>query len=83
MTDQPASPKKIPPVVNPTTDLSALLLTIIGETGTVQDLAGGFRIAVMHANSFPWDEIFKELLYRDFKVAVTKYKADLFIEAAV
>ena len=88
MTDQPASPspqpassKKIPPVMNPTVDLSVLLSTIIGETGNTQDVAGGFRIAVMHTTSFPWDEIFKELLYRDFKVAVTRHKADLFIEA--
>ena len=29
-----------------------------------------------------WDELFKALLYRDFKVSITRQKADLYIEAA-
>ena len=42
---------------------------------------GAFSIKVHHARMFPWDEVFKHLLFRDFKVDVTRHKADFFIEA--
>jgi hypothetical protein len=30
---------------------------------------------------FPWDDVFKALLFREFTVYVSNHKADLFIEA--
>jgi hypothetical protein len=79
----PQSAKKIPPVVDPGADVRDLLTVIIGETGELDSQPTPLKIAVFHANSFPWDEVFKTLLYRDYKVGVTKYKADLFIEATI
>ena len=72
---------KTPPVTNPSVDVGEYLAHVLGETGTLQEAMGGYRIAVHHAGAFPWDEVFKTLLYRDFKVYVTRRKADLFIEA--
>ena len=40
-----------------------------------------YKLKVYHTRAFPWDDVFKHLLYRGFKVAVTSHKADLFIEA--
>jgi hypothetical protein len=73
--------KKIPPVTNPGVDVGEHLSFVIGETGALQDSMGGYRIKIYHAGAFPFDEVFKTLLYRDFKVYVTRHKADLFIEA--
>lgn len=72
---------KVPPVTNPSVDVAEQLKLIIGETGGLNEAAGGYRIKVFHAGAFPWDEVFKTLLYRDFKVYVTRHKADLYIEA--
>jgi hypothetical protein len=72
---------KVPPLINPTVDVAQQLQWVIGDTGTVMDSMGAFRIKVFHARMFPWDEVFKLLLYRDFKVDVTRHKADFFIEA--
>jgi hypothetical protein len=47
----------------------------------MEDVPGTFRIHINHAAGFPWDEVFKTLLYRDFHVSVTRQKADLFIDA--
>ena len=55
----------------------------MGDTGGIQELMGGFRIRVYHLGAFPWGEVMKQLVYRDFKVYVTRHKADLFIEATV
>ena len=77
MTEQ----KKIPPVRNPSVDLADELRYLIGEMGTLQDSMGGYKIKVYHTRAFPWDDVFKTLLYRGFKVYVTNHKADLFIEA--
>lgn len=73
--------EKIPPVINPTVDVGDELNFLIGETGGLEQLMGGYRIKVYHTRAFPWDEVFKVLLFRDFKVYVTRHKADLFIEA--
>jgi hypothetical protein len=78
MADQP---KKTPPVINPTVDIADELRFLIGETGQLSDSMGAFKIKVFHTRMFPWDDVFKALLYRDFQVYVTRHKADLFVEA--
>ena len=78
----PAMSKDLtPPVTNPTVDLGEYLALMIRDTGGLMDLMGGYKIKVYHAGAFPWDEVFKALLYRNFKVYVTRHKADMFIEA--
>lgn len=72
---------KTPPVVNPTVDVGDELRFLIGETGVINESMGGYRIKVYHSRAFPWDDVFKTLLYRDFKVYLTHHKADLYIEA--
>ncbi len=71
----------IPPVINPTVDVEEELSWLIGDVGTIYQAMGGYKIAIHHAGAFPWDEVFKALLYRGFQVWVTRHKADLFIEA--
>lgn len=73
--------KKVPPVINPGVDVAEQLRYLIGETGQLDDAMGSFRIKIFHSRMFPWDDVFKTLLYRDFQVWVTRHKADLFIEA--
>lgn len=68
-----------PPQAGP--DVQQQLEYLVGETGAVESIMSGFRIKIFHTRAFPWDEVFKLLLYRDFKVDVTRQKADLFIEA--
>ncbi|HEX8915672.1 MAG TPA: hypothetical protein VF796_25180 [Humisphaera sp.] len=75
------APEKVPPVINPTVDIGELLSELIGDTGSVQNLMGGYRIRIYHLRAFPFDEVFKTLLFRDFKVYVDRHKADIFIEA--
>ena len=70
-----------PPVMNPHEDVGQELARLVEETGAVRESMGGYKISVYHNGAFPWQDVFKTLLYRDFKVAVTRYKADLFIEA--
>jgi hypothetical protein len=66
----------------PGVDVAESLRYMMGDTGDLQESMGGFRIKIYHVRAFPWGEIFKTLLYRDFKVYVTRHKADLYIEAA-
>jgi len=73
---------KPPAVTNPGADVGDALAYYIGHTGTIEPAMGGYRIRVHHTRGFPWDEVFKALLYRGFKVYVTNAKADLIIEAA-
>jgi hypothetical protein len=81
-TQQPATDgAKTTPVINPAIDVGDELRFLIGETGAVQDSLGAFRIKVFHTRMFPWDEVFKTLLYRDFQVFVTRDKAEIYIEA--
>ena len=70
------------PVTNPSGDVAQELIDLMGDMGSLNESMGGFRIKVYHARAFPWDEVFKILLYRDFKVYVTRHKADIYIEAA-
>lgn len=72
---------KVPPVINPTVDVGEELAFLIGDTGGIQDSMGGYRIKVFHSGAFPWAEVLKALVFRDFRVYVTRHKADLFIEA--
>jgi len=73
--------KQPPPVTNPSVDLGELLSYMMGDTGGLQEVMGGFKIKVYHMQAFPWAEVFKALLYRDFQVYVTRHKADIFVEA--
>ncbi len=75
--------EKIPPIMRPTADVGEELAWLIADTGAVQPSMGGYKIKIYHTRAFPWDDVFKALLYRDFKVYITRHKADLFIEAAV
>jgi hypothetical protein len=63
-------------------DLAESLAFLMGDTGAVQESLGGFKIKVYHSRAFPWGEVVKALLYRDFRVSVTRRKADIFIEAS-
>jgi hypothetical protein len=74
--------KQSSPFLNPGVDVAESLRYLMGDTGDLQEYMGGFRIKVYHIRAFPWGEVFKMLVYRDFKVYVTRHKADLFIEAA-
>jgi hypothetical protein len=78
-----APSNNIPPVTNPTVDVAELLRYTMGDTGDLQELMSGFRIKVYHAKAFPWDQVLRALLYRDFRVSVTRNKADILIEAAI
>jgi len=78
----PQQPKELP-VTNPGVDIAELLRYVMGDTGDLQERMGGFRIKIYHTRGFPWDEVFRALLYRDFRVTVTRHKADIFIEASV
>ena len=69
-----------PPVMAPGIDLADALQDLMGDTGDLRGSMGGFRIKVHH-RAFPWAEIFKALLYRDFRIAVTRNQADIVIEA--
>ncbi len=73
--------RKPPPVSNPSVDLAEHLSYMMGDTGGLQESMGGFKIRVYHLGAFPWAEVFKALVYRDFRVYVTRHKADLIIEA--
>ena len=67
--------------VDPNIDVGQELMRLVGDTASVENVMSGFRIKIFHTRAFPWDELFKLLLYRDFKVDVNHHKADLFIEA--
>ena len=69
-------------MTNPAADIGETLRYLVGETGLVQESMGGFKIKVFHTRAFPWDDVFKALLYRDFRIFMSRHKADIFIEAA-
>ena len=73
--------KPVPPVINPSADVTQELQHLMGDTGGLNESMGGYRIKVYHTRAFPWDDVFKTLLYRDFRVYVTRHKADIYIEA--
>ena len=71
--------KESPPINKIADDLRNLL----GDMANVQELPEGFKIKVYHTRAFPWDDVFKMLLYRDYKVNVSRRKADIYIEALI
>ena len=71
------------PVMNPNVDVAESLRYMMGDTGDLQSSMGGFRIKVYHTRAFPWGEVLKTLVYLDFRVYVTRHKADLIIEASI
>jgi len=75
--------KKLPPADDLGIDVGESLQHIMGDTGDVREQLGGFRIRIYHASAFPWSEVFKTLLYRDFRVYVSRNKADIYIEASI
>jgi len=66
---------------DPAVDVEQQLIFLMGDLGGLQNVMGAFRIKVYHTRAFPWDDVFKLLLYRDFKIDVTRHKADIYIEA--
>ena len=72
--------KRTPPVADPMANIEKELTRIVGDMGVVEEASGALRVKVAHSRAFPWDDVFKQLLYRDYKVEVTKHKADLIIE---
>ena len=76
------APRKDPLVTNPSVDLAESLIHLMGDTGGLQEVMGGFRIKVYHLQAFPWGEVVRQLVYREFKVYMTRHKADIFIEAS-
>ncbi|HTW93524.1 MAG TPA: hypothetical protein VL992_21370 [Tepidisphaeraceae bacterium] len=75
--------KKPPSATDLGIDLAESLQDLMGDTGDVREQLGGFRIRIYHARAFPWSEVFKALLYRDFRVYVSRNKADIYIEASI
>jgi hypothetical protein len=75
------SPKSPAPIVQTTTDVAEELRFLMGDMGGLNETMGGYRIKVYHTRAFPWDEVFKLLLFRGFRVYVTNHKADIYIEA--
>ena len=74
--------RKPAPVIDPDVEIGIVVRDIVGHMGAVEQLESGFKIKVHHGGSFPWHELFKALLYRDYQVAVTRKKAELFVEAS-
>ena len=70
------------PDASVTEDLGQSLAYLMGDTGALQESLGGFKIKIYHTRAFPWGEVVKALLYRDFRVSLTRHKADIFIEAS-
>jgi hypothetical protein len=83
-TDYPTMDAKNTAVIeNPTVDVAETLRYLMDDTGGLQESQGGFRIEVYHTKAFPWAAVFKILLDHNFRVYVTRRKADLRIEASV
>ena len=78
---EPNPADKLPTLVTAHIDVSVVLAELVRHSGAVQEAYGGFRIKVYHTRAFPWADVFKELLYRNFRVDVTRHKAEIFIEA--
>lgn len=77
------APKPTALVIDPDVEIGIVVRDIVGHMGAVEQTDNGFKIKVHHGGSFPWDELFKALLYRDYKVSITRKKAELFIEAGM
>jgi hypothetical protein len=69
-------------VTNPDADLVGHLNYLIADTATLEEAGNALKIKIFHSRAFPWEDVFKALLYRGFAVKITNHKADLFIEAS-
>ncbi len=68
-------------VIDPNIDVGQELARLVGQAGSIENVMGGFRIKVLSTRGFPWEDVVRLLLYRDFKVDVRLQKPDLLIEA--
>ncbi len=75
--------KKLSPIADPGIDIGQRLRILMGDTGGVHESLGGFQIEVYHTRGFPWADVFKTLLDHQFRVYVTRRKADVRIEASI
>ena len=75
--------KRISPTESRGMDVAESLKYLMGDTGGLQESMGGFRIEVYHTGAFPWARVFKILLDHNFRVYVTRRKADVRIEASI
>ncbi len=69
-------------VTNPDADLPGHLNYLIADTASLDEEGTGLKIKIFHSRAFPWEDVFKALLYRGYAVKITNHKADLFIEAS-
>ena len=56
-----------------------ILRNIIGDTGSVGEVYGGYEIIVNNKEKFPWDETFTYLLDSSFEVWMVKSETSLII----
>ena len=56
-----------------------ILRNIIGDTGSVGEVYGGYEIIVNNKEKFPWDETFSYLLDSSFEVWMVKSETSLII----
>jgi hypothetical protein len=67
----------------PAMDVAQSLSYLMGDTGGLRESLGGFRIEVYHTTAFPWAGVFKILLDHQFRVSVSRRKADMIVEAFI
>lgn len=68
-------------VINPDADLPGHLNYLISDTATLEESGSSLKIKIFHSRAFPWEDVFKALLFRGYAVKITNIKADLFIDA--
>ena len=56
-----------------------ILRNIIGDTGSVGEVYGGYEIIVNNKEKFPWNETFSYLLDSSFEVWMLKSETNLII----
>jgi hypothetical protein len=56
-----------------------ILRNIIGDTGSVGEVYGGYEIIVNNKEKFPWNETFSYLLDSSFEVWMVKSETNLII----
>ncbi len=71
------------PDADPGVDVAEKLRYLMGDTGGLHESLGGFKIEVFHTRAFPWAGVFKVLLDQNFRVYITRRKADVRIEASL
>jgi hypothetical protein len=68
----------------PSSELSLIhqLQLLVSETAGIESTPTGLRLKIFHMRAFPWDDVAKTLLYRNYTVLIVRKKADFFIEAS-